>query len=201
MIVRYRTAEATLETTPYLADITKITSQNKKYVCLTIGKTAINFGTLTIKKDLPNGIELPDNQFFVFNVKADELLNTSLGSISFDVAIKGEGEIVITRVPFGTYTITEDENWSWRYEVVDDDNKSQTVIIDSDTPEQEVTFTNQIRTDKDYNGLWLDGNSDHEVNIYGQSDKNTGELSETETAASMSFFNKLVSSWKGGDSE
>jgi len=199
-IDRYRTIEAVADTTVYKVDITKI-EEGKRYVCLTIGKTAINFGTLTITKAGANGTVIPDDQCFVFHVQSDSLINTSLGTVSFDVVVKGAGSVVIDRVPFGTYTITEVEEWSWRF--MSDGAKTVTVgkenlQVAGTGPNQSVTFKNQIRTDDKYNGLWLDGNSEPEVNVYGIVD-NSGET--TVASSVMSFLRQLIPSRKEGNKE
>lgn len=65
---------------------------------------------LTIKKEYPTGEDysIDENQSFVFTV-------TGANSFKMTVVIHGNDEITITGLPSGTYTVTEDENWSWRY--------------------------------------------------------------------------------------
>ena len=99
---------------------------------------------LTIKKSGCNE-ELDPNQTFVFTV-------TGPKGFSMEVVIKGNGSTTITNLPAGTYTVTEDTDWSWRYETT---NPSQTVTADSiSNGEASVAFVNNRGDDH-----WLDGNA------------------------------------------
>lgn len=74
---------------------------------------------LTITKSInKNQSKLYGSQDFVFNVKSgdgktdiDVVVNVPDGATTGSVTIKG--------LPVGTYTITEDTGWSWRYELKD----------------------------------------------------------------------------------
>ena len=48
------------------------------------------------------------NEGFIFNV-------TGPNNLTFRVSVKDNGSVKITGLPLGTYTVTEDEGWSWRY--------------------------------------------------------------------------------------
>lgn len=99
---------------------------------------------LTITKSGCNE-ELDPNQTFVFTV-------TGPDNFSMEVVIKGNGSTTITNLPAGTYTVTEDTDWSWRYETT---NPSQTVTADSiSNGEASVAFVNNRGDDH-----WLDGNA------------------------------------------
>lgn len=64
---------------------------------------------LTISK---SGWESIDkNQSFVFNIVCADK------NINMQVVIVGNDSVTIKGLPVGTYTITEDANWSWRYEL------------------------------------------------------------------------------------
>lgn len=66
----------------------------------------INVFDLTIEK---TGTHIDLNQTFVFKVK-----NNGTGK-TMEVVITGPGEQTIKNLPMGSYTITEDTNWSWKY--------------------------------------------------------------------------------------
>lgn len=104
----------------------------------------VKTATLTIKKEGNVG----QKEGFIFNVvKADD------ASIKFRVSVQGKNDVTITGLPLGTYTVTEETDWSWRYGNVSiSDNGSVTLTKDSCTAEVTVTNT---RT-KDY---LLDGNA------------------------------------------
>lgn len=69
------------------------------------------------------------------------------------VVIKGTGSVTIADLPLGTYTVTEDTDWSWRYTQQSvaglTDGK---VLVDADGTT--VTFTN-TKT----NNQWLSDES------------------------------------------
>ena len=48
------------------------------------------------------------NEGFIFDV-------TGPNNLTFRVSVKDNGTVKITGLPLGTYTVTEDEGWSWRY--------------------------------------------------------------------------------------
>lgn len=89
--------------------------------------------------------ELDKNQTFLFRV-------TGPNSFKMDVAVVGNGSVVIKSLPVGEYTVTELISWSWRYEP---EEKSYMVNI-KDAEEGVVTIT---VTNSRENKKWLDGNS------------------------------------------
>lgn len=104
----------------------------------------VKTATLTINKEGNVG----QKEGFIFNVvKADD------ASIKFRVSVQGKNSVTITGLPLGTYTVTEETGWSWRYGNVSiSDNGSVTLTKDSCTAEVTVTNT---RT----NDYLLDGNA------------------------------------------
>jgi len=101
-----------------------------------------NYFDLTIVKE---GCDetLDPNQSFLFHVVCEDR------GIDMYVDIVGNGEKTIKLLPSGTYTITEDTDWSWRYTL--NENGQQEFV---DGTDDKVTFTN-VRTSTN----WLDGNS------------------------------------------
>ncbi len=122
--------------------------------------------SLTIKKQGYNSIDV--NQTFIFDIKGAS--GTATADIELTVTVHGDGEITITDLPIGKYTITEHTNWSWRYipeswEFTtngDTDKKGSTdkAEIELGANGNIITFTNK-RT----NIYWLDGDYS-DVNIF-----------------------------------
>ena len=165
-IERYRHAAEFSETAPYLVK-ESLGNVSGKYICLTIGSNIINFGQIVISK---TGSE-SDDQYFVFRIEATSLENSALELPVFEVTVRGNSSVTIDHVPFGQYTISEVESWSWRYEAAGQ-NSYDVKVDDPDTAET-VSFVNQIDTAVAYDNeqqssLWLDGNSPSRVNVWNQ---------------------------------
>ena len=102
---------------------------------------------LTIKKK--GWEEIDENQSFVFKVTKDDD-----PAFSMDVVIQGNSSVTIKDLKPGTYTVTEETDWSWRYTLAD---VSQQVNPATATEKDEndavlVTFTNTREKIK-----WLNG--------------------------------------------
>lgn len=82
---------------------------------------------LTISKEGWESID--ENQSFVFTVSGENGLN-------MQVVITGNGHKTIKGLPSGTYTITEDTGWSWRYTT-----ESQQTVKPEDVDNGKVTVT------------------------------------------------------------
>ena len=120
-------------------------------------KFEANNTDLTIKKAYPENADysIDVNQTFIFDIKG--ISGTTTADIDLTVTVHGDGEITITDLPIGKYTITEQTDWSWRYAPTD--GKTQTITL-SPTEENIVTFKNKRAEVK-----WLDGDS-YDVNIF-----------------------------------
>lgn len=103
---------------------------------------------LTITKSGAEDID--ENQSFIFTV-------TGPNNFSAKVVIQGNNSVTIKGLKVGTYTVTEDTDWSWRYTPQGGD--SQKITLSSATKANTVTFTN-----KRSNGKWL-GGDDYRLNI------------------------------------
>lgn len=103
---------------------------------------------LTITKSGAEDID--ENQSFIFTV-------TGPNNFSAKVVIQGNNSVTIKGLKVGTYTVTEDTDWSWRYTPQGGD--SQKITLSSATKANTVTFTN-----KRSNGKWLGGDA-YELNI------------------------------------
>lgn len=66
------------------------------------------------------------------------------------VAIVGNETVTIKNLPVGTYTVTEDTNWSWRYTPK---KNNQSVQVKA-TGENKLSFANER-----VNKSWLSGDS------------------------------------------
>ena len=100
------------------------------------------------------------NESFIFDVK-----NNRTGEVT-TVVINGNGSVKLSRLPIGdTYVVTENGDWSWRYETTtyadsDNTNAAGTVTIKDDG--NTVTVTNTKTEDK-----WLSDES-FEVNEFNK---------------------------------
>lgn len=92
----------------------------------------INVFDLTIQKTAKAGTTIDSNQTFVFKVKNNDNGKT------MEIVITGEGQQTVKGLPMGSYTITEDTGWSWKYHPTEPTQKI-TVSESSKT----VTFENE----------------------------------------------------------
>lgn len=99
------------------------------------------------------------NEPFVFTVYKDDQPYT-------EVSIVGAGSVTISELPVGTYTVSEDINWSWRYPnpPIAYDGTNINATLSSSCPTGTATVTN-IKTLQ----YWLNGFSDVVRNVYGVS--------------------------------
>lgn len=107
----------------------------------------INTCQLTITKS--GGAE---NEPYVFTVYRD-------GNKYSEVTIVGNQSATIYELPVGSYTITEDTNWSWRYTP----SIGNGVSLTADSPEGSISCSN--KKEKNY---WLNGFSNVVTNILGE---------------------------------
>ena len=94
-----------------------------------------------------------NDESYVFNVLKD-------GNKYSEVTIEGNGTQTLVELPVGTYTISEDTGWSWRYKA---DNGSS-AVLKADSPNGSITCTNTIEKHQ-----WLNGFSQVRRNIFGKS--------------------------------
>lgn len=111
-------------------------------------KFEYNLTSLTITKKGAEDID--ENQSFIFHIKGySEDPRTS--EIDLKVTIVGNNSITIKDLPIGTYTVTEETSWSWRYSP---DSISKTITVTTNADKNTVEFINS--RPKIY---WLDGNA------------------------------------------
>lgn len=102
--------------------------------------------TLTISK---SGWEtIDENQCFLFTYERTGG-NSVNATIKGTVTVQGNGSVRITGLPIGTYQVSEDENWSWRYTPK---TKSQSATLTTAASAAALTFENSRPKT-----LWLNG--------------------------------------------
>lgn len=95
--------------------------------------------------------EIDGKQSFIFTVTGPE-------GFSKKIVIQGNGTVVLTGLKIGTYTVTEDTAWSWRY--TPRGGAEQTITLQAGKTNS-VAYVND-RT----NNKWLDGNA-YCKNVFG----------------------------------
>lgn len=105
---------------------------------LVTNRYPVKQGKLTINK-VVDGAPAGDDQLFVFHISSEN-------GVDMDVMLRGAGNITISELPLGNYTVTEDTSWSWRYACTD--GASKTVEIKAGNIEASVTFTNSYTNSK-----------------------------------------------------
>lgn len=95
--------------------------------------------------------EIDGKQSFIFTVTGPE-------DFSKKIVIQGNGTVVLTGLKIGTYTVTEDTAWSWRY--TPRGGAERTITLQAGKTNS-VTYVND-RT----NNKWLDGNA-YAKNVFG----------------------------------
>lgn len=117
-----------------------------------------NTCSLTITKAL-QGIDNPRDagQSFIFTVNYDGIENGNgtviIPSAVYKVVISGEDMIngkpsrTIVGLPVGSYTVSEDTDWSWRYELTTAE-ADRTAELSAATPNAAVTMTNRLKNEQ-----------------------------------------------------
>lgn len=128
------------QTTTYTVTCTVSPTQSGTYE--SVSKDAaftitVNTCSLTISKAVTGDGANP-NQTFVFDVK------DSTGKLVTTIVLRDGDSKTITGLAVGTYTVTEDTNWSWSYSIVGDNNKTAT--LSSTTPSATVDVTNHYNS-------------------------------------------------------
>lgn len=112
--------------------------------------------SLTISKAVTGDGANP-NQTFVFDVK------DSAGKLVTTIVLKGGEEKTITGLAVGTYTVTEDTNWSWSYSIVGDNNKTATLSSAASSATVAVTnhydSHNWLTSIADVINTWISGSA------------------------------------------
>ena len=113
----------------------------------------VNTCSLTVKKAIAEGSKLqdPEHQSFIFKVHYQGIPDgkgTIIPSADYNVLIVGAGSRTIVGLTVGTYTVSEDAHWSWRYMLEESTNNPAVLSAESSTAT--VTMTNRLS-----NEFWL----------------------------------------------
>ena len=148
------------QTTTYTVTCTVSPTQSGTYESVSKDATftiTVNTCSLTISKAVTgDGANL--NQTFVFDVK------DSTGKVVTTIVLKNNERKTITGLAVGTYTVTEDTNWSWSYSIVGDNNKTAT--LNSTTTSAVVDVTNHYNSHNwltsiaDVINTWISGSAE-----------------------------------------
>ena len=147
------------QTTTYTVTCTVSPTQSGTYE--SVSKDAaftitVNTCSLTISKKVTGDGANP-NQTFVFDVK------DSAGKLVTTIVLKDGDSKTIIGLAVGTYTVTEDTNWSWSYSIVGDNNKTAT--LSGTTPSATVDVTNHYNSHNwltsiaDVINTWISGSA------------------------------------------
>lgn len=109
----------------------------EKVIATTEFTITVNTCSLKITKTV-EGKGANPNQTFVFDVK------DSAGNLVTTVVLKNNERKTITGLAVGTYTVTEDTNWSWSYDILGGNNK--TAALSSTTTSAVVDVTNHYNS-------------------------------------------------------
>ncbi len=116
-------------------------------------KFEYNLTTLTVTKKGLNQSTTEDCESAIFTVK------DSSGKLVARFALQNNDSAVIDRLTVGeTYTVTEENSWTWRYASV----PAQTKMLVADPNQNKVEFTN---TQNQYK--WLGGDN-YKTNVFGE---------------------------------
>ena len=147
------------QTTTYTVTCTVSPTQSGTYESVSKDATftiTVNTCSLTISKAVTGDGANP-NQTFVFDVK------DSAGKVVTTIVLKDGDSKTITGLAVGTYTVTEDTNWSWSYSIVGDNNKQ--AALSSTVPSAEVAVTNHYNSHNwltsiaDVINTWISGSA------------------------------------------
>lgn len=127
----------------------------------------VNTCSITIDKDVVNaeGTAVDENQTFIFKVHYEGIKAENMEILppaDYNVAVLKGGTRKIVGLPVGTYIVTEDGSWSWRYKQTDIDPANGNVTLEANQLycSKTVTVTNTLT-----NTNWL-GDEASAVNVF-----------------------------------
>lgn len=163
-----KTTEYSTVTEPYLQidgyaphqfSITKDMSADSKQKKIVF----IYYPTLTTLNIRKTGFDAADaGTTFIFRIKGTDE-NTK--NIDLRVTIHGYvsggdvPNVTVADLPVGSYTVTEESDWSWRYQPTNGE-QTQTITLDPDGTKNVLTFENERK-----DGQWLSGDA-YNTNLY-----------------------------------
>lgn len=123
----------------------------------------IYYPTLTTLNIRKTGFDAADaGTTFIFRIKGTDE-NTK--NIDLRVTIHGYvsggdvPNVTVADLPVGSYTVTEESDWSWRYQPKNGE-QTQTITLDPDVTKNVLTFENERK-----DGQWLSGDA-YNTNLY-----------------------------------
>ena len=123
----------------------------------------IYYPTLTTLNIRKTGFDAADaGTTFIFRIKGTDE-NTK--NIDLRVTIHGYvsggdvPNVTVADLPVGSYTVTEESDWSWRYQPKNGE-QTQTITLDPDGTKNVLTFENERK-----DGQWLSGDA-YNTNLY-----------------------------------
>ena len=152
-----------------------------------IDNTDVTYFTNFIHQDCEDREDdLPDGKEFLLHVKTCDLTIVKTGGANdepyvfeiykdnsdtpyTEITITGNGEVTISELPVGNYSIQEVGDWSWRYTPTYkvNGNEGNSATLSGETPSATITCTN-----KKYNDHWLNDFSTAVKNVYGEAHSN-----------------------------
>lgn len=147
------------QTTTYTVTCTVSPTQTGTYDSVSKDATftiTVKTCSLKISKTV-TGEGANQNQTFVFDVK------DSTGKLVTTIVLKDGEQKTITGLAVGTYTVTEDTNWSWSYSIVDGNDK--TAALSGTTSSATVAVTNRYNSHNwltsiaDVINTWISGSA------------------------------------------
>lgn len=112
--------------------------------------------TLTIQKSGAQAID--ENQSFLFRITGAG--NAKAEQVNLTVTVVGNGSAVVRGLPIGTYTVSEESGWSWRY-TAEAGQQSAVLAANAQQEAAVLTFENTRTAEK-----WLDGSA-YAENAFG----------------------------------
>ena len=96
-------------------------------------------------------VDSAENQSFLFHVKGSDAMTKNVDvTVAINISPSdmngnnGSDYIWVTNIPIGSYTVTEDQNWGWRYSISDTaaTTVTKTVTADSASENNHFAFSN-----------------------------------------------------------
>lgn len=149
----YSDAECTTQISTELQYVPSKNADGKHVAATYYAKFEAANADLTITKSGADDVD--ENQIFLFTI-------TGPNDLSMQVVINGNRSVTIKNLPIGEYTITENQDWAWRYSLTGitaakDAEATVTgsaITVDLTAEGETVSFTNTRSQ-----GYWLGGDS------------------------------------------
>lgn len=119
----------------------------------------IYYPTLTTLNIRKTGFDAADaGTTFIFRIKGTDE-NTKNIDLRVTIHCDLVTNVTVADLPVGSYTVTEESDWSWRYQPKNGE-QTQTITLDPDGAKNVLTFENERK-----DGQWLSGDA-YNTNLY-----------------------------------